>query len=96
MRHTSLHHALSDSVDGSHLASAPSYDPCRQLERLQSSLTASTSQLKQLQSELGARDAEVAQLRAEAETTRKRLHLLQASSGQPHCCSTAECSKAVP
>ena len=51
--------------------------------RLQSSLTASTSQLKQLQSELGARDAEVAQLRAEAEATRKRLHLLQASQASP-------------
>ena len=51
----------------------------RQLERLQASLTASTSQLKQAQTELAERDEQVAALQAEVEATCKRLHALQAS-----------------
>lgn len=52
---------------------------CRQLERLQGSLRASTAQLQHLLEAQAARDAEVAELREEAQCTRARLHTLQDS-----------------
>ena len=45
---------------------------CRQLERLQASLTTSAAQTQQLQEDLAQRDAEVARLRGEVEAVARR------------------------
>ena len=74
--------------------SAPLLCVCRQLERLQGSMAASAAQLKQLQGEVAARDTEITALRAEVETTRGRMHAMQARSGC--ACQTHDTLRSLP
>ena len=50
---------------------------CRQLERLQASLTTSAAQTQQLHEDLAQRDAEVARLRGEVEAVARRMRALE-------------------